>query len=634
MSTTQEPNNTNTGEGESQFSCSVIDLQNDFSVTYGKQAKNITREKKPRSKQQTTDSPLPPPPPPEKKQDTAKKNTVNGKGKTAGSPPHNTPPRAHMQAPERKKKPRRVRFFPILLSQLLVLILVRNGALPQENWLQFSVLVYLALIGLLAYFHAQTGLKLERKAFEENRHRELAPENLRQLFKRCPTPYQRSRDSFFTELFDKEFADDSHDTRWHHRERPKMMVKAAFPLDNETGRIPMLDDLRELSLVAELGRRPVRILNNITSTFLILGILGTLYGVHEALPPAENARMELQEVANALLPSAFAVIFTIILIILRSLYRHKVNLHLGRLDRHTLRFYFPIFRTDELNEQTLKELENGVTCLESSFGNIAKSIKSLEKVPSEVQGQGAQLSVLAEGVETLFNELNGAGVAPPRIQTLEDKLGGQAMAYKEQCQLLRESLDALNRQISPMETLILGQLQRYQQYCRNMKDTPLHLQNIREIYSGLSSHSCQEMEMLHRDIVTLQESLPCIQQHGESIGNIQRNVTEQARKSVAVIQLVQAQAQQHREALTDNLKLYDKYRKSLQAQHSETAEMVKELTDTFKKQENKLVAINKNLTKQIEDYTKNSTKYWWEWLAVLLLLSLYLTNIFLTLDRM
>lgn len=180
---------------------------------------------------------------------------------------------------------------------------------------------------------------------------------------------------------------------------------------------------------------------------------------------------------------------------------------------------------------------------------------------------------------------------------------------------------------------MVEQLDRYHLYCENMKDTPQHLQMIREIASGLSSLPGKQIDTLHGGIAALLEMLSRMQQNGECIGNIQREVTQQTEKSTAVIRLVQEQSIQHQEAVTNNWRLYDKYRKSLETQHFETAKKVKNLTDTFEKQEKELKKINNNLTEQIEEYTKNSTKYWWKWLVVLLLLLLYSTNMYLALSR-
>ena len=246
--------------------------------------------------------------------------------------------------------------------------------------IQFAIIAFFVFLGLLAVHQAWAGIRAESHAFEKNREQELDKALIERLVKKDypSAPHLRACDSFFTGMLDSALPTKHHGVRWHHRERLNAILKAAFPDGKPAAYFPSLSNLSLLTQTAEQSRRSVWILNTITSTLLIVGILGTLYGVHEALPESAEQRIDMVQVKAALLPSALAVACTIMLIVLRAFYRHTVNRHMGRLDRHTLRIYFPLFRQDEISEQRFKQLANEVAELNSCLATIDESVGRLE----------------------------------------------------------------------------------------------------------------------------------------------------------------------------------------------------------------------------------------------------------------
>lgn len=116
--------------------------------------------------------------------------------------------------------------------------------------------------------------------------------------------------------------------------------------------LPSLEDLHQLTLQEEMSKSYSFGMNTIISTLLILGILGTLTGVHGVISgsnsyggSADGMQMDINHLQAALCPSILAVLGTIILMLLRGLiYRRKVEQFISQLDELTVYRLFPYFR--------------------------------------------------------------------------------------------------------------------------------------------------------------------------------------------------------------------------------------------------------------------------------------------------
>lgn len=109
-------------------------------------------------------------------------------------------------------------------------------------------------------------------------------------------------------------------------------VKAKDRKDIELS-LPSAGDLREMTLQSELSGIAPSSLNTIVSFLLILGIFGTMSGVHDVLQ--DLGLDDIQNMKPALRPSVVAIIFTVVLIMLRALYAALLDHYLIQLDEWT-----------------------------------------------------------------------------------------------------------------------------------------------------------------------------------------------------------------------------------------------------------------------------------------------------------
>ncbi len=121
------------------------------------------------------------------------------------------------------------------------------------------------------------------------------------------------------------------------------MLKAV-KADNPVRQVPSFTSLRAINLQQSYAMHTVW-LRVIMPMLLVLGILGTLVGVHEALSLSlteeEGKERLLICVSEALLPGILATSCTIILMLCRGVYRHLFSHIMTELDNLTLGVFLP-----------------------------------------------------------------------------------------------------------------------------------------------------------------------------------------------------------------------------------------------------------------------------------------------------
>lgn len=163
--------------------------------------------------------------------------------------------------------------------------------------------------------------------------------------------------------------------------------------------VPGLQDLHELTMQSELSRTCSSGMNTIISFLLILGILGTLTGVHGVIQESVN---DVSQLAPALEPSQWAVGFTVFLLLLRGVYLCMVDRYVYRLDKLTADCLRPALSPgkseDSESEQALQKMELTLQTISSNsrspmnvtpfddFSQISKDLKAgLGKAESNLQ---------------------------------------------------------------------------------------------------------------------------------------------------------------------------------------------------------------------------------------------------------
>lgn len=232
------------------------------------------------------------------------------------------------------------------------------------------------------------------------------------------------------------------ESRFHLEERIAAILEARGTGATSDRALPRLSDLTEITAMAERSRPSVCIMSVIISFLLILGILGTLFGIHECLGGVEDLH-KLKVLKPALLPSALAVGFTVFLIMLRGVYRQVRLAYMLRLNAYTVGKLFPKFHTDTTEGTIMRDIAAGLAELNTSFGFIKDVAENAAAAGSDYLH--TPLQVFAAQLYSLASLCSGMKLRTARaadqfnIQSrLLKKTGDAAVALKTRFSKLME----------------------------------------------------------------------------------------------------------------------------------------------------------------------------------------------------
>lgn len=193
------------------------------------------------------------------------------------------------------------------------------------------------------------------------------------------------------------------DQRW------AAMLKAV-KAENAVRKVPSFTSLRAINLQQSYASHAVW-LRIVMPMLLVLGIFGTLAGVHSALgmPVQQDHEQQLlmECVSEALLPGILATCCTILLMVCRGVYRMKFNRIMRELDNMTLCVFLPSLQIQSHLGATIDEFCSQIGKL-ASLGRICNDVHAqLERSFSHVSEvcqemcRGKGLLQISRGVSSL-----------------------------------------------------------------------------------------------------------------------------------------------------------------------------------------------------------------------------------------
>lgn len=209
----------------------------------------------------------------------------------------------------------------------------------------------------------------------------------------------------------------------------------------DSGAVSGLQDLHELTMQSELSRACSSGMNTIISFLLILGILGTLTGVHGVI---KTGVQDVSDLAPALEPSQWAVGFTVILLMLRGVYLRMVDRYIYRLDKLTMDCLRPALspgKTEDAEaEQALQKMEQTL-----------RTIGSHSRKPMKVTAFPNFSQIAEELKESSAAGADGLGICLGRPQQPESLAADSAKSAKEKKASRRKPEKTENKEIVNVE---------------------------------------------------------------------------------------------------------------------------------------------------------------------------------------
>ena len=220
---------------------------------------------------------------------------------------------------------------------------------------------------------------------------------------------------------------------------------------------PQMQDLHRMTQQLVYSRFWPSVLRVCSSVLLIVGICGTLWGVHEVL---DTAHFDIKEMPAALAPSKWAVFLTIILVILRSIFSAMVDRSIWQLDRLTMMHILPdLLPASDINVALGKFTET-VNSLNGQMEGMKKNADDLEKITDDFSSGveafkraaeefGAFVAMSRQKVEGKQKELaDGMAAGRDMMGKMEQKLN----AIEQFQQSTENSVHDLSEQMQQVST--------------------------------------------------------------------------------------------------------------------------------------------------------------------------------------
>lgn len=420
----------------------------------------------------------------------------------------------------------------------------------------------------------------------------------------------------------------------HHTVRFSVILKSVV-YDN--GQLPSLGDLRALTYAAESARAPIWKLRIVISVMLIIGILGTLAGVHVAIVDGDPNRVEWQSVLMsklqpALIPSSFAVFCTILLIILRGFYRQRVDEYIGRLDRHTVSFYFPAFRPPEKSPIELQRINDSIESFGNHVADMARIITGMENVPEQLENCSREVDAVGETLRDWRVSLVDNSQTPviyeqiltsAAAETQDAAVFGAALTThldKARSSMSQSTALLINEQNQPVQWIVASspyteQVNIIKDYVEQTPENPLSLR--------------MEVENQQEKVETIKNRLHALVAMTPSIETSLGACVEQAERSAEASQTTAGLYVNVKNATQTNLSSYEKYRARLDGIYTESGNKIDAKINELVQSIESLKKIRADINKRSHDYEHEAVIYWYEILYAVVVLVLLLVNIIL-----
>lgn len=277
--------------------------------------------------------------------------------------------------------------------------------------------------------------------------------------------------------------------------------------------LPSLRDLHDLTMQTEMSRFFPLVLRVIVSSLLIIGIIGTLVGVHNSI---DQVTTKLDALQPALEPSIWAVGSTVFLLFVRGIYVGLVDKYLARLDTLTLnKLYVELQPASDLKgsisalASKINAFTQNANTLNEATDHINRSSEEMEAAAEILGHCGSQFSSLMQQTESMLTELNALNEEQKGLDSRMDTLltavhdDNQWLdAQKAQLGAAVQSWCRVTGEVAETVKIFncIKELSEYLPVALNrMQDQASLLQTLQQ-YSERAQHRVQELEGMHRQL--------------------------------------------------------------------------------------------------------------------------------------
>lgn len=227
---------------------------------------------------------------------------------------------------------------------------------------------------------------------------------------------------------------------------------------------PQLQDMHRLSEQAMFSRLAPTLLRIISNILLIVGICGTLWGVHNALngSPGSSSNMFLN-MSEALEPSKFAVLGTIILLICRGFFEARVERHICRVDSFTMSRLLPGLQGESGYAKELSDFTKSIHTFSESLSLSKEITMKLSDWFDSLPQQEKELIMVTDTLKDIHQQLlltEQAQLDTEQQQSREEKAAQDLLLsfqvstedYEKKLQMIVDNWNSLHHTLSHLST--------------------------------------------------------------------------------------------------------------------------------------------------------------------------------------
>lgn len=244
------------------------------------------------------------------------------------------------------------------------------------------------------------------------------------------------------------------DRHLHLAKRVDTMLLSLENDPTKAKELPELHDLHELTLQDELGYTGSATLRTVISFLLILGILGTLTGVHGVVSDSSSEVDLISRMAGALLPSMVAVGSTVVLMLLRGVYSAKVDAFLEQLDFYTMTVLSPRLQPASDTQRSKNEITKAINQFSEDGIKVKAASDELKENTGRLAEQLKEFSAEMSRIEKLVQEAESLELNVLSGVQGDDKLLVQRLQLLEQgTQDLLVSNEKMTKEVETLQDM-------------------------------------------------------------------------------------------------------------------------------------------------------------------------------------
>ncbi len=308
-------------------------------------------------------------------------------------------------------------------------------------------------------------------------------------------------------------------------------ILASVSTKNLVRKTPSLGDLHELTVQRERGGISTATFRVFAPGILVMGILGTLLGVHNKLPSISGEE-GVSVLADTLIPGALAVFFTVLVMVLRGWYNKELSSFISEFDEYTLKILLTIFQSESQDDTDISQLNIALQEVKDSKRTMDKVLRGVN-ITHEMACESERLCayLLLQTHENLakMSAVFAASINnQENLTLLRNHIIGALSAYLNLCSSYKEQLENIQNLMNQAETVFCNLYENVgypgMEFINGLHSWQSDLNQLRDIADvmGVSLHGINDSVGKLQKLVAFLDALPesvDLYKHHESVIN-------------------------------------------------------------------------------------------------------------------